>query len=84
MQFPLVLQETPAAALPGQTQIIESLSALRKDWETAAGKNSLVDVTASVGLLLHDIATKLDLSPEERLQVLGKRLDRELAVVLGE
>ena len=84
MQFPLVLQKTPAAALPGQAQIIESLSALRKDWETAAGKNSLVDVTASVGLLLHDIATKLDLSPEERLQVLGKRLDRELAVVLGE
>ena len=84
MQFPLVLQETPVAALPGQAQIIESLSALRKDWETAAGKNSLVDVTASVGLLLHDIATKLDLSSEERLQVLGKRLDRELAVVLGE
>lgn len=84
MQFPLVLQETPAAALPGQAQIIESLSALRKDWETAAGKNSLVDVTASVGLLLHDIATKLDLSPKERLQVLGKRLDREIAVVLGE
>ena len=84
MQFPLVLQETPAAVLPGQAQIIESLSALRKDWETAAGKNSLVDVTASVGLLLHDIATKLDLSPEERLRVLGKQLDREIAVVLGE
>ena len=84
MQFPLVLQKTPAADLPGQAQIIESLSALRKDWETAAGKNSLVDVTASVGLLLHDIVAKLDLSPEERLRVLGKRLDREIAVVLGE
>ncbi len=84
MQFPLVLQKTPATALPGQTQILDSLSTLRKDWETAAGENSLMDVTASVGLLLHDIVTKLDLSPEERLLVLGKRLEQEIAVLIGE
>lgn len=84
MQFPLVLEKAPVPALPRQTQILESLSALRKDWEMAAGENNLVDVTASVGLLLHDIASKLNLSPDERLLVLGKRLEREIAVVIGE
>ena len=57
--------------------LLEKLAVLRKEWEAAAEGDSLVDVSASVGLMLLDIATQLGLTPEERVLFLGARLDQE-------
>jgi hypothetical protein len=39
-----------------------------------AGNGSLIDVSASVGLMLFDFTSRLGLTPEEQVQVLGEQL----------
>ena len=57
--------------------VLPALSALRRDWEEVAKEESLIQVNASVGLLLLDIATNLGLSQEQQEFVLGARFYRE-------
>jgi hypothetical protein len=38
------------------------------------GDGSLIDVSASVGLMLFDFTNRLGLTPEEQVQVLGEQL----------
>ena len=66
MNVQSVTRETPIIAI-----------SLRLEWETAADGGSLINVSASVGLLLFDFTTKLGLTPEEQSIVLGGRLYNE-------
>ena len=66
-----------AAALTDSVAVLPALSALRRDWEAAAEGESLLQVNASVGLLLLDIATNLGLTQEQQKLVLGSRLYHE-------
>ncbi|NOH02755.1 MAG: hypothetical protein HND47_12720 [Chloroflexi bacterium] len=54
-----------------------ALLTLRREWEVAAEGESLVNISASVGLMLLDVATKLGMTPEEQKVVLGARLYQE-------
>jgi hypothetical protein len=56
---------------------VVALSTIRQEWEHAAEGESLIQVQASVGLLLLDVAAKLGLTQEEQKSVLGTRLYRE-------
>ena len=65
-------------------RLLEDLATLRADWEDAAGCESLLDISASVGLMLLDIATNLEMTPAERAFFLGVRLEQEAASILEE
>jgi hypothetical protein len=78
MNVQLAIPDIQAFALPGRTLALESLSAFREEWEVAADDDSLLDVSASVGLMLFDVTTKLGLTPEEQTVVLGGRLYSEI------
>jgi len=54
-----------------------ALASIRREWEVAAEGESLVNISASVGLLLLDITTKLEMTVEEQRAVLGPRLYQE-------
>ena len=53
---------------------LENLSAFREEWEAVADSGSLIDVSASVGLMLFDFTSRLGLTPEEQALVLGDQL----------
>lgn len=74
MDVQFAVRETPTLALLDRTQALESLSAFRQEWESVAGNGSLIDVSASVGLMLFDFTSRLGLTPEEQMQVLGEQL----------
>ncbi len=74
MDVQVAVRETPTLALLDRDQALESLSAFRQEWESVAGNGSLIDVSASVGLMLFDFTSRLGLTPEEQVQVLGEQL----------
>ena len=74
MDFQFAVRETPTLVLLDRTQALESLSAFRQEWDSVAGNGSLIDVSASVGLMLFDFTSRLGLTPEEQVQVLGDQL----------
>lgn len=82
MNVPFVVPDAPTFALAVKDQVLESLSTLRQEWELAAGEDGLLDVTASVGLMLLDIAIKLGLTPEERSAFLGARLNQDVTTLI--
>lgn len=82
MSLQIAFPNIPAVTLPVRVELLENLAALRQEWEAAAGCDSLLDVTASVGLMLLDVSTKLRLTPEERTFFLGAELDKEAATLL--
>jgi hypothetical protein len=55
-------------------KIIETLKAIRTEWEEAAAGEDLQVVQGSVGLLLLDIAEGLGLNVQERTVALGSNL----------
>lgn len=61
--------------------IIAALADLRREWQENT-PGSLLDVEASVGLLLSDLALALGLDAEERYQAFGPELYAELADAL--
>ncbi|GAB4416736.1 MAG: hypothetical protein Kow002_02760 [Anaerolineales bacterium] len=77
MSVQCVLPDAAAVATTGNPPMLEKLSMLRQEWEAAAGADSLLNVTASVGMLLLDMTNALGLTPEERSIVLGSRLNHE-------
>ena len=77
MNDQFVARVAPVIAIPERVVVLENLSVLRLEWEAAADGGSLINVSASVGLLLFDLTTKLGLSPEEQSIVLGGRLYNE-------
>lgn len=77
MNFSLTRRKVPVHAPPDHAMMLAALSAFRQEWDVAAEGESLVQVNASVGLLLLDITAKLGLTPNEQKVVLGSRLYRE-------
>jgi len=57
---------------------VQGLAKFRREWEEIADGENLLRVSASVGLLLADIADRLELNPQERYVVLGKLLTKEV------
>ena len=64
--------------LPDRTRIVQVLADLRREWQETLAGMSLLDAPAPFGLLLSDIADRLELSPQERHAMLGRRLINEL------
>ena len=61
-----------------RTRMVLALAKLRDEWQKAANGGSLLKVETPVGLLLADIAEKLELNPQERHVFLGGRLINEV------
>jgi hypothetical protein len=80
MNDQFLTREAPVIAIPERVVVLENLSVLRLEWEAAADGGSLINVSASVGLLLFDFTTKLGLTPEEQSIVLGGRLFNEVTL----
>ena len=74
MDVQFAIRETPTLTLLDRDLALESLSAFRQEWESVAENGSLIDVSASVGLVLFDFTSRLGLTPEEQVQVLGDQL----------
>lgn len=74
MDVQFAVREAPTLALLGRIQALERLSAFHEEWEEVAGNGSLIDVSASVGLMLFDFTSRLGMTQEEQVQVLGDQL----------
>ena len=57
-----------------RTRLVIVLAEIREEWQQATNGTSLLSVETPVGLLLNDIANKLQLTPQERHVFLGGRL----------
>lgn len=67
-----------------RTRIILALAQLREEWQQATKGGSLLKVETPVGLLLADIADRLELASQERHVFLGGRLINEVEAFMGE
>ncbi len=74
MDVQFAVRKTPTLALLDRTLALETISAFRQEWEAVAERGSLIDVSASVGLMFFDLTTRLGLTPQEQAQVLGDQL----------
>ena len=61
-----------------RTRIVLALAQLREEWQQATKGGSLLKVETPVGLLLADIADRLELTSQERHVFLGGRLINEV------
>ena len=59
--------------------IVLALEGYRRVWQETADGESLLNVTAPVGLIIADIAEALGLTSQDRSAVLGKELDAEVS-----
>lgn len=48
-----------------RTRMVMSLAELRKEWQTVTSGKSLLKTETPVGLLLNDIADRLELTPKD-------------------
>ena len=61
-----------------RTRIVIALAELREEWQKTVNGGSLLKVETPVGLLLADIAEKLELTVQERHIFLGGKLINEV------
>jgi hypothetical protein len=80
----LVLEGTVDYQISYRAQIVQSLANFRREWQKLIEGKNLVEVQASVGLLLSDVADRLELNPQERHVMLGGKLINQVNVVLEE
>lgn len=74
LQLPLVTD----FQIRDRTRLVLALAQFREEWQKAVSGGSLLKVESPVGLLLADIADKLELTPQERHVVLGGKLINEV------
>jgi len=67
-----------------RTRMVMALAELRKEWQTVTSGKSLLKTETPVGLLLNDVADRLELTPKERYVFLGGRLINEVESFLEE
>ena len=65
----LETQTYPTIVIMARPQMVNAIARIRKDWEQE--DESLVDIEASVGLILADVVEALGFSEEEKLAALG-------------
>jgi hypothetical protein len=80
----LILEGTTDYCPSYRAQVVQSLADFRREWQKVVEGKSLVDVQAPVGLLLFDIADRLELNPQERYAMLGGKLINQVNCVLEE
>ena len=68
-------------SLSERTRIVEALGEFRRELQSMEKGKSLLEVLSPVGLILSDIADKLELSSRERYAFLGGKLCNELEIV---
>ena len=61
-----------------QPQVIHALTHVRSDWEATANGTSLLYQEGSVGLILFDIVSKLNVPVEQQRFLLGSALFDEI------
>ena len=64
--------------LSERTRIVEAIADFRREWQMATRGGSLLKVEAPIGLILADIADRLELTPQERHAMLGGKLVTEV------
>jgi hypothetical protein len=64
-----------------RTRIVLALAQLREEWQLVTKGGSLLKVETPVGLLLADVADRLELTSQERHVFLGGRLINEVDAV---
>ena len=64
--------------LSERTRLVLALAQLREEWQQATKGGSLLKVETPVGLLLSDIAERMELTSQERHIVLGGKLINEV------
>ena len=62
----------------GRTRLVLALAEIREEWQETINGRSLLEVETPVGLLLNDVADKLQLTPQERHVFLGGKLVSEV------
>jgi hypothetical protein len=67
-----------------RAQVVQSLADFRREWQKAAEGKSLVEIQAPIGLLLTDIADRLELNPQERYAMLGGKLINHINCLMEE
>lgn len=67
-----------------RTRIVLALADLRREWQQTVRGGSLLKVETPVGLLLNDIADRLELTSQERHVMLGGKLITEVDCHLEE
>jgi hypothetical protein len=80
MDVQFLTRNATQVVMPDRALALANLSVLRQEWEQAADGDSLINIPASVGLLLFDVTARLGLTLEEQAQVLGDQLFREALV----
>ncbi len=65
-------------SLKDRTKMVMNLAEFRMEWQEAVNNGSLLKVEAPIGLILSDIADKLNLTEQERHAFLGGRLCNEV------
>ncbi len=61
--------------------MVQALGELRRELQTMEKGKSLLEIACPVGLILSDIAEKLELSSQERHAFLGGKLCNEMEIV---
>ncbi len=64
-----------------RVRMVLALAELRQEWQKAVNGGSLLKVETPVGLLLSDIADRLELSNQERYAFLGGKLVNEVDAI---
>ena len=62
--------------------VVQALTSIRQEWEEAADGMSLSAIHTSVGLLMMDIVSAIELTSDEQMLVLGDNLVSDLHDVL--
>jgi hypothetical protein len=80
----LILEGTTDYHPSYRAQMVQALADFRREWQKAAPGKNLVEVEASVGLILTDIADRLGLNPQERYAILGGKLINHVNCIMEE
>ena len=67
-----------------RAEVVQALGDFRRQWQQMVDSQNLVDVHASVGLLLSDIADRLELTSQERHAMLGGKLINQINCLMEE
>ena len=67
-----------------RSQVTKTLLDFRREWQDVSQGESLVNLDVSVGLMLSDLVEKLGFDPIEKNKILGRRLDKEVSLLLSD
>lgn len=70
----LIMEGVTDYRLSNRAKVAQALADFRLEWQKIVEGKSLVDVEAPIGLILVDIADRLELSPQEKHAMLGGKL----------